>query len=627
MTGPILALLAPALLSQGCAPGEEQATPGAARATFATFPSVHLLDDQGKLDIPSDQVPVVEGGLPWPSERLTWRSGFSPVQTAVIDPEVALDGDSLPTTALLGAQGVAEADSVQLWDLTAGLRLPAMAELDAWCTTLPDDQDDDACQDEVPRLLVRPLQPVLDGHRVAVVVTPDVRGADGQPWQGPAWWRDLRAGRPHAELERWQEHYDDLVADLAVLGLDEPALAFDYPVADGSVGTRIVGNLAEVPESFSWTRLADADQGDRVPPRTWKQAEGTFLAKDWLVDDTQFALEEGIPQPQGQVQVDLYVHLPASVAKAPAGSAPVWILGHGIFSEPDDYLGQDDDPSGVLELADRAGAIVIATTWRGLTADDLLTAVNVGNDLARFPELTDKLAQGVANTVALRKLATEGSLFEDPIFQGKADPSTLRYYGISLGGIEGAVLLALDPAIPHGVLHVGGSTWSTMLERSSNWPVFEDLVAYGHHSPADRQLLYALTQLFWDQVDPASYVDELSGRSLLWQESIGDEQVPNLTTESLARGVGATLLAPSVSPVHGLDSAEGPVWGPALVQFDPQVGLPPDQNRPAPVSGAHGAPRLWNGTMEQVLHFLDPTTPGEVLHFCGQSPCAADNPG
>ncbi|MCK6503787.1 hypothetical protein L6R53_10375 [Myxococcota bacterium] len=622
MTGAALALLALA-----CSPNPAQQTPGAARATFATFPSVHLLDDQGNLDIPSDQVPTVEGGLPWPSERLTWRAGFSPVQTAVIDPEVALDGDSLPATDLLGVTGAVEADSVQVWDLTAGLRVPAMAELDAWCATLPEDQEDEACQVEVPRLLVRPLQPVADGHRVAVVVTTAVRDAEGQPWQGPAWWRDLRAGRPHAELERWQDHYDDLVEDLAALGLDEPALAFDYPVADGSVATRAVASQAEVPTGLTWTRSAEADLGDSLPPRTWKQAEGTFLANDWLVEDTQFALLDGVPQLQGQVEVDLYVHLPASVATAPDGSAPVWILGHGIFSEPDDYLGQDDDPSGVLELADRAGAIVVATTWRGLTADDLLTAVNVGNDLSRFPELTDKLAQGVANTVALRRLVTEGGLLDDPLFQGKADPSTLRYYGISLGGIEGAVLLALDPAIPHGVLHVGGSTWSTMLERSSNWPVFEDLVAYGHDSPADRQLLYALTQLFWDQVDPASYVDELTGRSVLWQESIGDEQVPNLTTESLARGVGATLLAPSVSPVHGLDSAEGPFRGPALVQFDPQVGVPPDQNRPAEVSGAHAAPRLWNGTMEQVLHFLDPTTPGEVLHFCGEAPCAADNPG
>ena len=105
-----------------------------------------------------------------------------------------------------------------------------------------------------------------------------------------------------------------------------------------------------------------------------------------------------------------------------------------------------------------------------MTYTDILTAVNVGNDLARIPELSNKLAQGVANNVALTRLILEGDLLDDPVFQGVADTSQVFYYGISLGGIQGATMMANNPYIEHGVLHVGGGVWSTLLERSSHWP-------------------------------------------------------------------------------------------------------------------------------------------------------------
>lgn len=592
---------------------------GAPRPALATFPSPDWIDEAGQLAIPEGLLPEVEGGLPFPVQRVAWRTGFSPVQTTVIDPEVELDRESLP-----GADQLAEAGSVQLWDLDAGERLPAFAELDAWCMATPTDP---ACADEVPRLLVRPLRPMPVGHRVAVVATSAVRAATGEAWAGPSWWQDLVAGRPHGSLEAWVEPTQALLARLQELGVTEVAFAVDFPVGDGAAPLRSIIAQTPTPTAWSFRRVRDADLGDSVPPRTWKALEGSFTVANWLADDVQFELDGLDPRAQGEASANLYVHLPESLRDAPDGSAPVWIFGHGIFGAPADYLGEDDDPSALLELADRAGAVVVATEWRGLCQRDMITAVGVGNDISRIPELSDKLAQGVANTHALRRLLTEGGLLDDPLLMGKADPSRLRYYGISLGGIEGAVLLAVDPEIPHGVLHVGGSSWSTMLERSSNWPTFETLVGYGYPSPGDRQVLYAAMQLFWDEADPASFGAELRGRSALWQESMGDEQVANITTESLARAAEATLLLPAHSAPVGLSTAAAPLRGPALAQFDPQVGEPEPVNRPPAVSGAHGIPRHWNGTMEQILRFLDPLDPGVVEHYCGASACAADNPG
>jgi hypothetical protein len=299
----------------------------------------------------------------------------------------------------------------------------------------------------------------------------------------------------------------------------------------------------------------------------------------------------------------------------------VWIFGHGIFASPSVYYDDEADEGGVIAMANEVGAIVLATAWRGLTTSDIGVPVSVAGDFGRFPELTDKLAQGLANTVALARLAEDGAIFDDPIFAGKADPSTLRYLGISLGGIEGAVLFAVDDTLPHGVFHVGGSTWSTMLERSVNWVLFEDtLVASGLSDPADRQLLYSVSQLFWDPVDPALYAADLTDRSVLWQTAIGDDQVSNLTSYTLARSVGAPLVAPAPE-VPGLEVVAPGDVAPAMAVHDPELGSSEGTNRPAEDTVSHEIGRTWPGIQAQITTFLDADAPGRVVHPCGEGMC------
>jgi hypothetical protein len=163
-----------------------------------------------------------------------------------------------------------------------------------------------------------------------------------------------------------------------------------------------------------------------------------------------------------------------------------------------------------------------------------------------------------------------------------------------------------------------------MLERSSNWPVFELLVVQTVPDPWDRQLLYAASQVLWDPVDPASWTAELAGRPLLYQEAIGDNQVPNLTTELLARSSGTPLAAPSVTQPWALETTTLPRTGPVLVQFDPQTDAIPPGNRPASNTQAHNIPRTWAGTLDQVEGYL---RTGVIEHHCGDGPCTATNTG
>jgi hypothetical protein len=560
------------------------------------FPSMELVDDD-LVAIPEGILPQVEGGTALDVGRFNWREGFSRVQTSVAMLPGPVDPESLPGQSAIGTGG-----SVQLWDLDAGVEIPMFAELDA---------HPDAIDAGERALLVRPMLPMQPGHRVAVALTPAVT-MDGAPLALDAW-DAARAADPH---------YQALADELADLGVDV-ALAWDFPVGDGTLALRSIVAERGAPGAVTIDRTWDTDAGDELPTGLWRKLRGTFTADNWLVDDEVFEATAGVPALQGTAEVELWVYVPESLRKAAPGTAPVLVFGHGILSDPDDYLGDSDDPSAVIDVANRLGVVVVATVWRGLTTDDLADTVIVAADFGQFPQVTDRLTQAVANNLSLIELVEGGTLLERPELS-MADPGTILWYGISLGSIEGAVTIANQDTIGRAVFNVGGADWSTMLERSSNWPTFELQVERGIGDPWDRQILYATSQMLWDPVDPASYVEDLADRSVVWQESIGDEQVPNLTTELLMRGVGATLGTPSVTTPLDIPTAATPLAGPAIMQFDPEVGLPEETNRPAEVSGAHGAIRLFEGCRQQTLTFL---TEGVVEHYCGSEPCSASNPG
>lgn len=634
---PVACLGGLAVLSLGCAaePGKGGSGPDALalRDPRWPFPSSELVGADGHLDLSVAALPSALDGTPFPVERVAWRVGFSRVQTAVVPLPVAIDPASLPTPEAVRADG-----SVQLWDLSLGQAIPCMAELDlGWAlspSALPEDQRS--------TLLIRPLRPMPVGAEIGVLITDQVRVAEGEPGAlgplpRPAWFEAALAGEAVEGAPRSGPLVPALVERLLELNPslteDSVRLAFSFPVGDGAAPLRGALESVGVPEAWAWDRFADVDVGDPLPGRQWRRAEGRFSTVDLLQDDRWLDLDaDGRPRPTGQVEADLMVLVTEGARRRPAGTAPVWMFGHGIFSQPSDYLGQPDDPSAVVALADAAGAVVVGTRMRGLTFTDLPVAVGVGSDFGRLPELTDKLVQGLANQAALVRLVREGGLLEDPIFQNDAgevivNRDQLFYYGISLGSIEGAAMLAQGVEVDAAVLHVGGASWSTMLERSSNWPQFELLVTSGVPSASDRQRLYAASQLFWDPADPAIEAEALAGRAVLFQEAVGDDQVPNLTTELLMRGAGLPLLGPAVLDPPDMPAAALPAVGAGWVQLDPGLGLPPPGNRPAPRTGAHGLPRHFPGQAAQVLRFLDPEDPGVILHFCGEAPCSPANPG
>jgi len=609
------------------------------------YPSIHLMttDDSTatgyRLDIADDLLPRPEGGTPLDVARVNRLDGFSVANNAVVLlPDADIDPACLPQSAHL-EQSLEASSAVQFFDLTTGTQIPCFAELDAHpdCTG-PEDRT----------LLIRPMQAVGFGHHVAIVLTKNLVDTSGNTVPTPERFAALRdQGEVHAGLLAQVDHYEALFTELEALGLARAdlVLAWDYWTASEAVAHAHLDQIIETTRTalpadptstpaYTVDWLDDADDGATLNEHIWRLAEGSFELPSYLNDEGVFTLDADVnPVQQGTDDAYFMAMVPDSLREAEAGSAPVIVFGHGIFSAPEDYVGEIDDPNSVLALADRLGAVVIGSTWRGLTTVDFVCAAEVAVDFGRFPLISDKMIQGVANTLAVPRLMRT-QFIDDPIFQA-ADGSSLvdtdrvYYFGISLGGIEGATLLANageEEALDYGVLHVGGSTWATMMSRSSDFGALETLMIYDLPDPVERQVLFAASQLLWDPVDPITHTAGMADKSLLWQESLGDEQVPNLTTEALARTLDIPLIVPAPESPYGLTEGHAPL-GPAasaLMQYDPQLGRAADVNRPAEVTGAHTFIRHTTEVHDQIEAFFTDGQEGTIIHPCGDEPCIFD---
>jgi len=570
------------------------------------YPNPWLMVD-GQVRLPVDDLPVPSVTNPsgdFPVDRVNYRTGFSPINPIVLRlPDIGCQACPKWKRPTPGE------GSVLLADLTSGEFLPVFAELDAY----PDAED--------PTLIIRPQVAMPVDHDIAVVVTTEAM-------ERPERFQSLVDGTADSTL---REHFLDLIGQLGALGVAEAdiALAWDFPVGDGTAPLRSAIEQVDPVGSWEFSFVRNAEAGDDVPEFTWRSAYGRFDVQDFLEGGRLSLNDDGSVNETGTDDAMLVAIIPESVADAPAGSVPVMLYGHGLLSSPQIDL-YDSNGWAPHQLANELGVIVIATGWGGLDAEGALVAVAVANDFAQMPNLTGAMIQGQANTRALVELITAGDLLDDPVFQGAqgqalADVDSVTYWGISMGGILGGVLMSHSPEVEAGVLHVGGGGWSTLLERSRNWTNFEFMVLDAVPRPEDRQVFYALSQLFWDAVDPLSYAGELQDRNILLQEAFGDDAVNNMTTRILARSLALPLLTPSVDEVYGLEPvpADLPAGSRAMVQFDPERGAPPNKNRPASFSGAHDVTVGWDVTRWQAGDFLDPSSMGSVVHYCGDSPCTS----
>lgn len=541
-----------------------------------------------RLALPVDGTPANVDGVPIDVTDQNRADGFSPASTIMaFIPDVDLEASGVAPSTDIGASLDDDAPIV-LTDLTSGERWPYWAELDAYA---PDGEQ---------LLLVRPAIALTEGHRYQVEVDRLVT-AEGDPVgaQLPLTWSFTVASA------------DSLSLRLRSMVEASSALvpAFEVEEIDDTTDPMRVTGTFELPNHLD----NDGSTG------------GRFLLGD-----------DGLPVANSDAPTYPAKFL-CLVGTAP-GPKPTVVYGHGL-------LGSRGEGSSLAAISQVGGLNVCATDWLGMASEDLGTVAEVLGELSGFPRQADRMLQGQLAFVLLGRLVNHVDGFAShPAFQADDGSSLLDedgavFVGNSQGGILGGAASAVSNEWQRAVFGVPGIGYNLLLQRSSNWPRFQEVFEAAYPDPVDGLIALELIQLLWDRGENSGYAQHLtsdpypgvSPKTVLLVHAFGDHQVANVSTEILARTIGAAVPKPALGPGRSLDVE--PMWGIEELESFPTTrsvlsvwdyGTPP----PPPVnlpplppdygSDPHGAGSSETNVLLQAITFL---TTGEIIDTCGGAPC------
>jgi hypothetical protein len=278
-----------------------------------------------------------------------------------------------------------------------------------------------------------------------------------------------------------------------------------------------------------------------------------------------------------------------------------------------------------------------------MSSEDLGNVAEILGDMGRFGEQADRMLQGQVAFQMLGRLVNQGFI-SDAAFRDSSDAPILAtnkavFVGNSQGGILGGAATAVSTEWHRAVLGVPGVNYSLLLPRSSDWPQFQAAFEVAYTDVDDRLMALALAQMLWDRGENAGYAQHLTtdaypgrqSKDVLLVAAFGDHQVANISTDLLARSIGARLYSPALA--SGRSTATEPFWGIDVIESYPYSGsvyVMWDYGTPAPPSGPtppyppdygsdpHGAGSSEPLVLIQALGFL---FDGSFADVCGGLPC------
>jgi hypothetical protein len=592
--------------------------------------------------LPSAMPVNVDGVVMDPAE---WNrnDGFSPGSPLItFVPGIDVEESAIPPSTDIGAS-LRKRAPVVLVDADTGERVPYWAEIDE---TVEDPAD--------RALIIRPAVNFLEGHRYVVALR-DLRDSNGDPIAAADSFRvyrdDVSTGGPAVEDRR--EHMEDVFAVLDDAGVerdDSLYLAWDFTVAsERNLSERLLhirddafAALGEAAPTFTVTDVQE-DPEDGLA----RIVDGTFQVPLYLTGTgepgSRFNTgDDGLPAVNGEYTADFRCIVPDAAFAADGAAVPARasVYGHGLLGSQEEV-----DAGNIVAMADEHGYVFCATKWIGMSEEDVPNAAAILEDLGKFPSLADRLQQGVLNTLFLGRLMIhEDGLVTDPAFQdvdGEAviDRRELYYDGNSQGGIMGGIATAVAIDWERAVLGVPAMNYSTLLNRSIDFDIYEEILDPAYPDEHDRTLGLALIQMLWDRGEANGYAQHLTDdpypgtpeHTVLLHEAYGDHQVANVATELEARTIGACTprrvlrngRSDDVKPLWGICRIKKfPSDGSAIVVWDSGAPTPPPGNlAPSEGEDPHGDPRNAKAARRQKAAFLAPD--GELIDVCDGKPCTA----
>jgi hypothetical protein len=568
-----------------------------------------------RLNIDSQLMPINDNGVvvdPGPWNR--W-DGFSPMTTLFAEFASVIDSSRLATWHDPGPSLDPDSPTV-LIDVDSGERVAHFVEIESSPEVAADHTE----------MYIRPAARLAEGHHYAIGLR-NLRNVDGTPAAVSTPFRELRDQSPSLLEARRAELESDVFAPLAKAGIARATLQLAWDFRTGS-GETAWGDLVAMRDAAFATpgmqvlgcSISSVATYPPLQPELLAEVHGQFTAPNFLTDDSSELNRDadGRPITNGTVKASFTAIIPHS-AVARNGTAPLWVYGHGLFSNQNE-LTRDFG----LDTASQAGAVAVATDYTGLTLAETTDVVNAVLDLNQFPAILARLRQSIINTLLLaRTFATSCS--SQPQLQNLqplVDATDLGYFGNSMGGTLGSVIAALSPDVHRFALGVGGIDFPVMMARTTRWPQLEAFYRIGYPRRLDRDLLMVMTANEWDLAESSAFAphvlsDPLPGSqpaSLLFQVGLYDADTTNVASEIAGRTLGLSELSPSAHVVWGLPPVSGPQQS-AYVVYD--LGATPlaEGTLPPAENGVHEGVRRDPRAQAQIVAFL--RAGGQVVDTCG----------
>lgn len=581
------------------------------------------------VDLPRAAMPVGGKGVAADPTPLNRFDGFAPSGPMLVAFPTGVSPEGLPGPEERAAS-LAEDAPIVVLDMELGARVPYFAEVDA-NASFPEDR----------ALIIRPLSRLRPGARHAVAIRKAVRAPGGGALPVPPGFQAILDGRSvdHPRMDRLAPRYAEVFAALADAGVprDDLVLAWDFVTASDQhltadllhMRAQALAAMDELGEDLGFQAEDEAPSS----PLVARFVVGSFESPDFLTsgEDEGSVLRrdpQGLPVHQGLRDAPFAALVPAcAVAPGAELPRPALVFGHGLFGNGADALRGAD----LRALAEGFCLVLVAGDFIGLTGRQLEVAAQVAADLDNAPRITEKLAQSVIDFMALTRI-TRGALARDPRFQVKVesqlepvpiiDPDRVYYFGASLGGIMGLVVMAYDPTLPRGALGVPGGAWSLLLERSIAWQPLQAVAMSAYPRRFDYQMLIPLLGMYFEPYDAittaarlrADPLPDTPAKQVLLYQAMGDSLVSNLATEMVARSMALPVLAPSVRVPAGMSEQPGPLASGFAIYDEHPTPLPPASNQPpSEDNGTHAGVHARPAVTRQVTRFL---LEGALVHEC-----------
>ncbi len=540
-----------------------------------------------RLSIPSDAVPINIDGVAMDVTDQNRADGFSPNSVIVFEaPGVDLLGSGVGDSTDIG-RSLEDSNPIKIVDQQTQAKWPFWGELDV----------------QSQLVTLRPATAFLEGHTYEITIGGLLTGTGG-------------VAVP-LTMTQWSF---TIASEQSLSGrlLHERSVAYEQ-IGDGAPAFKV----------------------DSVTEGSVRTVEGTFDIPNFLSNDGSpggHLLFDDAGNPMINEEFPTYATaFRCVVPDQVAAPVPALLYGHGLLGDRGqvDFFGT---------FAGQGLITGCAVDWLGMASEDIVNLAEILADMSRFNEQADRMLQGLIAFQLLGRLTNSADGFvTDPAFQNAdgtpiiAQDSTV-FVGNSQGGILGGAASAISTEWKRAVLGVPGMNYSLLLPRSSDWPQFQATYEAAYTKTEDRLMGLALIQLLWDRGENSGYAQHLSAnpypgiekKDVLLVGAFGDHQVANVSTETLARTIGARVHSPAmrdgrsadVLPLWGIEPITYPYSGTALVMWDYGTPAPPIGPEPPsdPLYGQdpHGAGSDEALVLVQALGYL---LSGGLQNVCGEGPC------